>query len=81
MNCGPTISIITALARPNRIPIQQSVISSTAAAHIKGQCEGSAAQGDSVMAHTGKLLIVGATAAIAMLIVANLDGASRARHS
>ena len=28
------------------------------------------------MAHTGKLLIVGATAAIAMLIVANLDGAS-----
>ena len=33
------------------------------------------------MAHTGKLLIVGATAAIAMLIVANLDGASRARHS
>ena len=33
------------------------------------------------MAHTGKLLIVGATAAIAMLIVANLDGASRAREN
>jgi len=32
------------------------------------------------MAHTGKLLIVGATAAIAMLIVANFDGASRARE-
>jgi hypothetical protein len=32
------------------------------------------------MANTGKLLIVGATAVIAMLIVANLDGASRARE-
>jgi len=32
------------------------------------------------MANTGKLLIVGATAAIAMLFVANLDGASRARE-
>ena len=31
------------------------------------------------MANTGKLLIVGA-AAVAMLIVANLDGASRARE-
>jgi len=33
------------------------------------------------MAHTGKLLIVGATAAIAMLFVVNLDAASRARES
>ena len=31
---------------PNRIPIQQSVIGSTAAAHIKGQCETSETQGD-----------------------------------
>jgi hypothetical protein len=33
------------------------------------------------MTNTGKLLIVGATAAVALLIVANVEGASRPREN